>query len=217
MKNLKTGKEILIIVVVLTSIAMLSGLLLGVMNKVTYVDPTEALRERIGKLYDSPIETVDISDYQNISDTEILNAFVAEDGAYIIEAKSKKAYSSKGLKLIVIIKDGESISINGQGNSETPGLGSKALAVGYLNRYIGLPTTYFGADEDTNEEVGSGIKLLWGFQDYSTPTNTGVSEGINSDSGEVEAISGATKSSVGVKNAVKAAFAFYNYMEGENE
>lgn len=217
MKGIKSGKEILIIVVVLTSIAMISGLLLGFMNKVTYVDETEALKEKIGKLYDSPITTIDIGDYENIADTKILNAFVADDGAYIIEAKSEKAYSSKGLKLVVIIKDGKSIKINGQGNSETPGLGSKALADSYLNRYIDMSTDYFKDSGDGEQEMGSGLRLVWGLQKFTKPNTDDIDEGIHGDSGEVEAISGATKSSVGVQYAVKAAFAFYNHMEASNE
>lgn len=212
MKKLKFGKEILIIVVVLTAIAVASGLLLGVMNKLTYVDQTQALIDKIGELYDSPITQLDINGYQNPVDTEILNAFIADDGAYIIEAKSNKAYSSKGLKLIVIVKEGEVIAINGQGNSETPGLGTKALAESYLNRYVGLTSDYFKGSESDNSDAGSGIKLDW-----KLVKDTNGDSGATPPSGEIEAISGATKSSVGVKEAVKAALTFYDYMEGNNE
>ena len=125
MKKFKYGKEIMTIIIVLTAIALVSGLLLGVLNKYTAVDEDEVLKQRISKLYSSPVTPIDISGYQNIADTEIVNAFKAEDGAYIIESKSNKAYSSKGLKLIVIIKDGKVIKINGEGNSETRGWAPK--------------------------------------------------------------------------------------------
>lgn len=213
MKKLKNGKEILIIVAVLTSIAIASGLLLGVMNKLTYVDQTQALIDKIGELYDSPITPLEIDDYNNIEDTEILNAFIADDGAYIVESKSDKAYSSDGLKLIVIIKEGKIVAINGKGNSETPGLGTKALDDNYLNNYIGIDYDYFSESSSYETDNDTGINIEWGL----TTDTDDDSSATPTASTEIEAISGATKSSNGVKYAVQAALAFYEYMEASNE
>ncbi len=211
MKKPKHTKEIVMIVVVLSAIAIVSGLLLGVMNKITYVDETKALIENIEKLYNSPITQLDIADYNNIVETEILNAFLAEDGAYIIESKSNKAYSSKGLKLITVIKEGKIIIIDGKGNSETPGLGTKALADTYLHQFIGLSYDYFDVEEEVNNPQ-SGLEYNWGI---GVENQTG--EGEATDDDNIKAISGATKSSDAVKVALKAALAFYEYMEGGHE
>lgn len=217
MKDIKAGKEIVTIIIVLTAIAVVAGLLLGVMNKVTAVDETEALKAQIGELYTSPIkEILDISAYNNIKDTEILNAFVAEDGAYIIKSKSKKAYSGSGLQLIVIIKSGKVLSINGEGNSETPGLGSKALTASYLQNYVGLSYDFFAGDEEVVQQ-GEGITIEWDLQVEDDTDADSHSSATPSANSEIAAVSGATKTSNGVKYAVKAALAFYEYMEGENE
>lgn len=217
MKDIKAGKEILTIIIVLTSIAVIAGLLLGVMNKVTAVDETEALKAQIGELYASPIKDIlDVSAYQNIKDTEILNAFIAEDGAYIVESKSKKAYSGKGLKLIVIIKDGKVSSINGEGNNETPGLGTKALADSYLQKFVGLSYAYFEDDEETVTRSDEGLTLEWGLQ-KDDGTDADSHSSATPSARDIEAVSGATKSSTGVKYAVKAALAFYEFTEGANE
>lgn len=211
MKKSKDNKEIIKIVIVLTAIAVISGLLLGVFNKITYVDEEQLLLKEIKALYDADIERVDINDYQNPLDTQILSAFIADDKTYIIEAKSNKAYSSNGLKLIVVIKNGKVVKISGKGNSETPGLGTKALADSYLNQYVGLGYDYFETDEQTGEiEIQSGVKYDWGL----VVEQESSEQAVISSSDNIVAISGATKSSDGVKYAVKAALAFYEYKEG---
>ncbi len=216
MKSIKTGKEIVTIIIVLTAIAVVAGLLLGVMNKVTAVDETEALKAQIGELYTSPIKDIlDISAYENLKDTEILNAFVAEDRAYIIKSKSNKAYSGNGLQLIIIIKSGKVLSVNGEGNSETPGLGSKALTESYLKNYVGSSYASFAGDEEVTKST-EGITLEWGLQ-KDDETDADSHSSATPSATEVEAVSGATKTSNGVKYAVKAALAFYEHMEGENE
>lgn len=213
MKKFKYGKEIMTIIIVLTAIALVSGLLLGVLNKYTAVDEDEVLKQRISKLYSSPVTPIDISGYQNIADTEIVNAFKAEDGAYIIESKSNKAYSSKGLNLIVIIKDGKVIKINGEGNSETPGLGTKALTDSYFQNFIGKTYAFFAGDEGSESQKGE-VKIGWGFEKEEDEDGH---SGATPSRQDIAAVSGATKSSNGVRNAVKAALAFYEYAEGGNE
>ncbi len=212
-KPKENTQEILKIVIVLTVIALVSGLLLGIMNKVTYVDKQETLLKEIKSLYNAEIVQVDIADYQNLADTQILNAFCADDGAYIIESKSDKAYSSSGLKLIVVIKDGKVIKINGKGNSETPGLGSKALADSYLKQYIGIGYDYFDADQQQEQQLSSPkLKIEWKLiKDEQSSNQTAITP-----TDEITAISGATKSSDGVRYVIKAALAFYQSMEGNN-
>lgn len=217
MKKLKIGKESYIILIVLTSIALISGLVLGLMNKITYVDETEALKAEIGKLYTSPIkEEINVESYSNIEYTQILNAFEAEDGAIIINSHSDKAYNSDGLSLLIIIKDGSITKIDGSGNGETPGLGSKALTTDYLNQFVGLNTHYYDnntAETDETAESGNddSITLNW---DLQTNFESGSDD---ADSGEIAGISGATKTSTGVRYSIKAACLFYNSLEVENE
>lgn len=213
MQKRKISKGSVMIVVVLTVIAVASGLILGGMNKLTAVDGEKALIDRINKLYTSPIareldESVSIS----VLDADILRAFVAEDGAYIIQSKSNKAYDSDGLTLIVIIKDGIILKIDGSGNSETPGLGSKALSQDFFEKnYVGLDIDILLSDSDTHTSASDAdvaeaeFSLDWTFQkEFSS----------GSSSGKLAAVSGATKTSDGVRAAVMLAAFFYDSMTG---
>ena len=140
---------------------------------------------------------------------------MAKDKAYIIESKSEKAYSSDGLKLIVIIKNGKVKKIDAKGNSETPGLGTKAFEDTYLNKFIGLSFQDMTTDDSSANE-NKGIEIIWGFDNIHAQSGATPSTEIDEQI-EFDTISGATKSSQGVINAVYAALRFYEFMEGAND
>lgn len=174
-------------IAILAVFALLSALVLSVVHRFTVVDQTEVLKQKIGEAYSaSPIKSeFDLESYQNIENSEILNAFSTEDGACIIVSKSKKAYNAgTGITLFVIIKDGKIIDVIDYASSETPGLGTKALKDTYLAQYVGVKA------EDIAYRVA-----------FESPSDT--------SSVDIRFITGATKSSVGVNISVEAAATFY--------
>jgi len=207
----KLSAESVKIIVVLTVIALVAGLIIGVMNMVTYVSDEVQTQRSLEKVYPEAaiVETIEIAGYENLTDTEIKAAFKASDGAYIILSHSKKAYNSNGIDLYIVIKDGEIFRIDGSGNSETPGLGSKALTQNYLKTYYVGKTAEDFTDEDVSIADEDFI-VSWDLEnDFTTSSGT---------SGGVAAVSGATKSSKGVYAAVTAALRFYEKIKGgENE
>ncbi|HOB64928.1 MAG TPA: FMN-binding protein, partial [Clostridia bacterium] len=98
--------------------------------------------------------------------------------------KSKKAYNAaQGITLFVIIRDGRIAKVANYSSSETPGLGSKALEGAYLEQYVGMRASRLASGDDV---TSPSIPPL-----------------------DIKYISGATKSSTGVRIAVEAAAAFY--------
>ncbi|MBO7156895.1 MAG: FMN-binding protein [Clostridia bacterium] len=187
MSKIKIEKESIRLIVVLAVIALVSSLLLAVINMFTQVDEEAKLREAIGEAYTSPLteKTFDLAGYENLEKTEILNVFEAEDGAIIILSKSTNCYnSSKGVQLLVIIKEDKIIDVISYSHSETPGLGTNALTDSYLGQYCAYSVYDFGYIE--------------GRMTGATPIDKSVA-----------AYTGATKTSNGVKDAVTAAARAY--------
>jgi Na+-translocating ferredoxin:NAD+ oxidoreductase RnfG subunit len=175
-------------IAVLCIIALMSALILSVVHRYTIVDEEAVLREKVGEVYpSSPVTTsVDVSSYRNIDNSVILNAFVAEDGAYIILSKSKKAYNSgTGITLIVVIKEGIILCVQNYLSSETPGLGTRALKESYLSQYVGVEANALAVRDQV---------------EIRDPNEQTV---------KIEYIGGATKSSPGVRISVTAAATFY--------
>lgn len=173
-------------VVVLACIALISSLLLAVINIFTQVDENAKLREAVGELYDSPLtdETFDLSSFDNLEKAEILNMFRAEDGAVIILSKSTNCYNAgKGISLLVIIKDNDILDVSAYSHGETPGLGTNALTDNYLAGYKALKVGDFNIEK--SETATSAVK-------------NGVAK-----------YTGATKSSNGVRDAVTNAVRAY--------
>ncbi|MBR2349605.1 MAG: FMN-binding protein [Clostridia bacterium] len=187
MRKIKIDKESIRLIVVLAVIALISSLLLAVINMFTQVDEAQKLRDAIGEAYSSPLtdRVFDLSNYENLEKTEVSDMFEAEDGAIIILSKSTNCYNaSKGVQLLVIIKEDKIIDIISYAHSETPGLGTNALTDSYLNQYCVYSVYDFGYVE--------------GRLTDTTPVGKSV-----------PAYTGATKTSNGVKDAVTAAARAY--------
>lgn len=204
-KSSKKMNASLKIVIVLVSIALCAGLILGVVNKFTPVDAEAEFKTNVEKLYtDSTVEkTVDVSNYANTEGSSILRACEMKDGAVAIQAHADKCFDGGGLNLLIVIKNGKIVAMDGKGNSETPGLGSKALTPDYLSKFYGKDVTLFlSGIADTTVTVSTPFKQLWDFQTEfpDKEENAPVVEGV----------SGATKTSGGVRTAVTAAATFYN-------
>lgn len=190
MSKISINKDSVKLVIILACIALVSSLLLAVINLFTQVDEEAKLREAIGKTYSSPIteEEIDFSGYDNIEKAEILEMFKAEDGAIIILSKSTNCYNAtSGISLLVIIKDNDIVKVAPYSHGETPGLGTNALTEAYLGRYEALEVSDFNIGEATGATP-------W---DYT----------------KVENYTGATKSSNGVRDAVTNAVRAYVLVE----
>ncbi len=183
---LKFDKDSLKLVIVLSTVALISALLLSVVYMFTEakIDYQARLIAKFNENYTSTsYEQLEIDADVVREHTSISSAYRADDGALLITAHSEKAYSSDGIELIVIIKDDVIDSVIKNSASETPGLGSKALEDSYLAQYKGL---------NVNDFVFEGAV------------------GSNKDtSNSADFITGATKSSTGVQYAVESAVLFY--------
>ena len=192
MSKFSVNKDSVKLVIILACIALVSSLLLAVINIFTQVDEEAKLREAIGEAYSSPLteEVIDFSSYDNIEKAEILNMFRAEDGAMVILSKSTNCYGAgTGISLIVVIKGNDIVEVVSYSHGETPGLGTNALTEEYLAKYEAFNVSDFVIDG--TDATPNGYK-------------------------KVENYTGATKSSNGVRDAVTNAVRAYVKVAKEN-
>ena len=192
MSKFSVNKDSVKLVIILACIALVSSLLLAVINIFTQVDEEAKLREAIGEAYSSPLteEVIDFSSYDNIEKAEILNMFRAEDGAVVILSKSTNCYGAgTGISLIVVIKGNDIVEVVSYAHGETPGLGTNALTEEYLAKYEAFNVSDFVIDG--TDATPNGYK-------------------------KVENYTGATKSSNGVRDAVTNAVRAYVKVAKEN-
>ncbi|MBQ4072467.1 MAG: FMN-binding protein [Clostridia bacterium] len=192
MSKFSVNKDSVKLVIILACIALVSSLLLAVINIFTQVDEEAKLREAIGEAYSSPLteEVIDFSSYDNIEKAEILNMFRAEDGAVVILSKSTNCYGAgTGISLIVVIKGNDIVEVVSYSHGETPGLGTNALTEEYLAKYEAFNVSDFVIDG--TDATPNGYK-------------------------KVENYTGATKSSNGVRDAVTNAVRAYVKVAKEN-
>lgn len=154
---------------ILVILAAVSAAILATVNLFTKVDETEQFLAKVAVFYPDAVltETLDISGYENLPQTEIKFAVKLSDGALAVLAKSKKAYSADGIQLLVFFKGEEISAVKKYSASETPGIGSKVVSEEYLNRYVGKSAEEFRKAEDSGGVV---VDAITG----ATKTSTGV-------------------------------------------
>ena len=184
------GYEILMTALVLVVIAGIAGALLGLVNHFTEVDEDELIARKATAVYDG-----DLMKYTSLSgfdapiegeNGEVLGVYVPTDGTenvYVIVARGIGAYKGS-LELLINITGGKIVKIASYEANETPGLGSKALDEGYFRQFYNKPIT-----PDSH-----------GFELVKRPAE---------ERDEVTAVTGASKSSTAVTNAVNAAVKWY--------
>jgi len=190
MKKGSLGYEIFMTALVLVVIAGVAGALLGLVNYFTAVDPDEMLARKASAVYDGDLMRMPpeegISQPIEYKDGDVLGVYVPKDPAvhnvYVLRVLGLGAYKGS-LELLVNITDGKIAKIAKYDANETPGLGSKALEDSYFSQYCGVDLASFN-----------------GFRLVKSPA-------MSSD--EVRAVSGASKSSTAVTNAVNAAAFWY--------
>ena len=185
------GYEILMTMLVLVIIAGVAGALLGLVNHFTEVDEDELIARKATAVYDGALDKYVAEEgfdapMEERAEGEVLGIYVPKsegENTYVILARGTGAYKGT-LELLVNITDGEIAKIAAYDANETPGLGSKALKEEYFEHFYHQKIT----------PDFSGFRLV-------------KTETMRSD--EVSAVTGASKSSTAVTNAVNAAVRWY--------
>ena len=187
-------KDVVMCVVVLAAIALIAGVLLGVMNWVTYVDPEAAIMEQIAKYYgvaaDDVTSVPERVVYGGSSYVDGCYAVPAEDGTliYVYHAVGSGAKDGTLELLVHIAADGRIKEVEEYSQSET---------AGYFDRVISA---------NRGKYVGKNAKDVGQFDLVK-------GEGSVTDDGDIDAVSQATLTSRGINNAVNAAVAAFNAYE----
>lgn len=181
-------------VIVLVAIATIAGVLLGVVNWLTYVDPDIAVMQIAADAFGVPVDGVikraDMVLNRDGSKSVVNSAFAVKYGdktGYAYYVTGSGAYSGT-VEFVIIVKDGKIDGMQVYSQSETASIGGKVLKENNLSAYNN--------------------SLLSGITDYGDASNQEASQ---SDI----YISGATRTSKSVLNAVRAVAYAYNGFFGE--
>lgn len=183
--------------IVLVAIAVVAGLLLGLINWVTYVDPDGEISEKCATYYG--VENVEKDETLAIAyddNNHVKSCFVAygEDGSavgYCFYSVGGGAKDGSIELLVYIGSDGVIKEITVYDQGETAGYFDKVEKAN-KNKYVGL-------------DIGKIAKLQ-----LISSSETAV------DEGDVSAVSGATYTSTGYHNAIASAvYAYHKVFGGE--
>jgi len=185
------GYEIFMTALVLVVIAGVAGALLGLVNHFTEVDEEELIARKAADVYDgylvkySTQSGFDVPLEKEVAES-ILGVYVPKEGGkdtYVIVARGDGAYKGT-LDLLVNITGGLIVKIGVYEANETPGLGSKALQESYFKQYYNKPIT---SD----------------FPGFYLKKSAAV------EPEDISAVTGASKSSTAITNAVNMAVKWY--------
>lgn len=183
------GKDIVVCIVVLAAIALVAGVLLGLVNWLTYVDPDTVIREQLGGEYGVEADAViALPDAVTEGSSYVAAAYevrTAEGSIYVFRAVGSGAKGGTLELLVHIAADGTITDIEVYSQSETAGYMDKVVSAN-KSKYVGKNAI----------EIGQ-FDLVKG-------------EDAVKDDGDVDAVSQATFTSKGFNNAVNAAVASFN-------
>ena len=184
------GYEIFMTALVLVIIAGVAGALLGLVNSFTAIDENQFIADKATAVYDGALDRYvgDEGVEAPIKDEhgEILGVYVPKGekkDVFVLLVRGYGAYKGS-LDLFVNITGGKIVKIAVYEANETPGLGSKALQDNYFEAFYGKVIT----------PEFHGFNLVKG-------------SAVAPD--DVSAVTGASKSSTAVTNAVNAAVKWY--------
>lgn len=191
-------KDIFACIIVLVAIALVAGVLLGALNYLTYVDPDAAIAAEVAGIYgigeDKVTSDASLAVDSSATAGEVLGAFriAGEDGgtrgvAYYVSGTG--AYSGT-VELVVCVEGGIVTSVSVYSHSETASIGGKVLKEDNLAKFVGT--------------------------DLSTITEYGSSGGNDAKGSEVY-VSGATRTTRAVLNAVRTAAYAWNTCVAEGK
>ena len=187
-------KDVVMCVAVLAVIALVAGVLLGLVNWLTYVDPDAAVMERVAEKYGIAAEQVTAEDGRVLnnpgSNSSVSSVFAAtaadgEPVAYAYFVSGAGAYKGTVDFIVYVTPDGRIDGIEVYSSSETVSIGGKVLGDDNLAKLEGYDLT--------------------SVTDYGTIGSSAIKD-------EDVYITGATFTSKALMNAVRAtAYAFNNY------
>ena len=184
----ESTKDIMKCIIVLMSIALVAGLLLGVVNYFTYVDSDSAMISKISETYGVTDSQIEKSEERVINKSGeksfVESCFVVYETpakgnikTVVYLATGSGAYSGT-VQMLFAVTEGIVDSVSVYSHSETSGIGSKVLSEGNLLKFKGINL----ADVDTAQ------------------ITVGGNEAKTSD----VYVSGATKTTKAVLSALKA-------------
>lgn len=187
-RNAFFGKDVWMCIVVLAAIALVAGVLLGLVNWLTYVDPDQAIREQLAGYYGvGADEVVALPDAVTEGSSYVAAAYVVNTAEGAVTVYHSVGSGAKGgtLELLVHIgEDGVITDIEVYAQSET---------AGYMDRVISA---------NKNKYVGKNVFETGEFDLVKGESSV-------ADAGDVDAVSQATFTSRGLNNAVNAAVASF--------
>ena len=190
-----TTKDVLKCVLVLVAIALVAGILLGVVNKFTYVDVNAVMLTSLSEKFDvaqSSVKSDNSYIYNKSEDSYVERCYVVykevdgtatdEIEALVYLVVGSGAYSDS-VEMLYTVKDGKIADIEVYSHSETSGIGTKVLKQENLNKYKGI--------------------------ELSSITNYNIAGGADAK-GDAVYVSGATRTTRGVLNSLRALAYSYN-------
>ncbi|MBQ7653252.1 MAG: FMN-binding protein [Clostridia bacterium] len=182
-------KDILIAILVLGIIALAAGGLLGLVNSFTKISAEEEMARLTDKIKQTKVyegeealQKVDLTGFdQGFENGSIINVFKAGD-AYVIHCTGDGGYSS-GFEILVNITDYKIVKIAAYTHGETPGVGTRAFKEDMLSQF-------YQKDLNAMDKI------------------TGV-KGSAKEDDQVAMVTGASKSSTALINAVNVAVGWY--------
>ena len=191
-KSPKTINDIVKCALVLVLIATVAGVLLGVINWVTYVDPEQTIKSQVGSNYGVSADAVEnvTSEYSvlSVGKSKVNAVYKVNQDVTAFYVTASGAYDGT-VEYVVCVKDGKVDGIIVYSSSETASIGGNVLKQSNLDKYKGLALS----SVETSSEAGS-------KDAKSSPVY----------------ISGATKTTKSVVNAIIVTAAAYASRGGEN-
>lgn len=189
-------KEILISVLTLGLISLISGGILGLVSHFTYIDENEQISRVVDKIYstgvydgDEELSLLSLEGFNKEYDRgSIVNVFVGGE-TYIIHAIGSGGYD-EDFQILISIENNVITSIACYSSGETPGVGSRVFNEETIKSYC-------------NKDIS-------GMKEFVLSKDPQSSE-------EIQTVTGATKSSTALVNAVNVAVDWYKSREVLNE
>ena len=133
-------KDLIKAVLVLSALALIAGVLLGLFYQITYISAEELQQRTVKKLNEFyPGDNYEIVEF--VSADSDLNANIDyffydnSSNVYAIVARGVKGYGGV-VPMYVIIKDNAIIALQEGSISETPGVSDAAFSDGHLNKFM---------------------------------------------------------------------------------
>ena len=155
-------KNMILSVVMLCALAAFSGLILGFLNKITYVDPNTESFKKYAKLAKTDRQFT--MQAENIGDILLFAKTSGDDPYYAFTVRSIAGYDGERFEVYIIIKDDKIIAIDENSERQT-----------YLDQVKALYTLYYDADLGAINSFGQQF-----LSSGATFTSTAIRTAVNS-------------------------------------